>query len=379
VALVTRRITIAVLAAFLIGAVLAVPASSKSGPAAVAKKKAKKCKKGKKGKKGKGKKRNGCKTGGGNSSGTGLPGQATPAAPTQPNPPDTPPARQVASLGLAANPVLAGNSTTGQVTLDAAAPAGGQQVDLQSSSPSRVSVPASVVVAPGQTSASFSVSTTVGAPLTATLTGSIGASNASTQLNVVDTESVTSLKLERQCFTFGTFSLNRVALDVPARADTAVALSSSDDAVLDVPDSVIVPEDQTSAFFTATALLDSPLVTVTATLGTSQATDSAPVSATPPVPNADALTVNPEAVIAGNGSTGTVTLDCEAPPGGATVTLTADSGIGVPPSVVVPEGQLSVDFLITTDGGLTDGQYGISATAGDTVNATLTIDSSLPT
>ena len=38
-----RRITIAVLAAALAGAVLAVPASSNSGPAAVAKKKAKKC------------------------------------------------------------------------------------------------------------------------------------------------------------------------------------------------------------------------------------------------------------------------------------------------------------------------------------------------
>jgi len=45
VSLVIRRITIAVLAAFLAGAVLAVPASSKGGPAVVAKKKAKKCKK----------------------------------------------------------------------------------------------------------------------------------------------------------------------------------------------------------------------------------------------------------------------------------------------------------------------------------------------
>jgi hypothetical protein len=376
VSLAIRRITIAVLAAALAGAVLAVPASSESGPAAIAKKKAKKCKKGKKGKK----KRKGCKGGSGNSSGFSLPGQATPATPTPPQPPTNPPGLTLAGITTAANPVLAGSSTTGEVSLDDVAPAGGQQVDLQSSVPSRVSVPSSVVVAPGQASASFPVNTTLGGPVTATLTGSIGASNASTQLNVVDTESVASVKLERQCFTFGVFSSNRVTLDVPARADTVVGLASSDDTSLAVPPGVTVPAGSMSAFFTATAILDSPLVTVTATLGTSQATDSAPVSATPPDPKADELSVDPDTLIAGNGSTGTVTLDCEAPPGGTTVTLSADSGVSVPTSVVVPEGQLSVDFAITTDSGLDDGQYDVSATAGgETVHATLTVDSSLPT
>jgi len=51
-------------------------------------------------------------------------------------------------------------------------------------------------------------------------------------------------------------------------------------------------------------------------------------------------------------------------------------------SVVVPEGALSVDFTITTEGDLDEGQYDISATAlGQTVPFTsqLTIDSSLPT
>jgi len=60
----------------------------------------------------------------------------------------------------------------------------------------------------------------------------------------------------------------------------------------------------------------------------------------------------------------------------------ADSAVGVPVSVVVPEGALSVDFTITTEGDLDEGQYDISATAlGQTVPFTsqLTIDSSLPT
>jgi hypothetical protein len=378
VALVTRRITIAVLAAFLVGAVLAVPASSSSGPQAAAAKKAqKKCKKGKKGKK----KAKRCKRGSGGTSGVGLPGQATPATPKQPNPPGTPPTLHVASVSATPNPVFAGNSTTGLVTVDAPAPSGGQQVDLQSSD-SSVDVPASVIVAPTQTTATFQVNTTEAVAATSTLTASIGGSNATTQLNVVDEASVSSVQLERQCFTpFRPFSSNRVSLDVPAPEDTLVGITS-DSAALEVPAGVTVPDGSTSAFFSVNAVSDAPSVTVTATLGTSQASDTASVSATDPPSHVDDLTLEPDAVVAGNGSQGTVTLECEAP-ADTTVTLAADSGIGLPPGnvVTVPAGELSATFNITTEGDLTDGQYDISATVGaDTpVQATLTIDSSLPT
>ena len=367
-----------VLAAALAGAVLAVPALSASGPQAVAAKKAKKkCKKGKKGKK----KRKGCQRGAPTGSGAGLPGQATRSKPTLPDPPPTLPTLHVASLGVSPTTVLAPNSATGQVTLDAAAPSGGQQVGLESSSPSRVSLPTSVVVAPGETTASFSVGTTIGAPVTSTLTASIGSSNATRQLKVVDTASVTSVKLERQCFTFGPFSSNRVSLDVPAPSDTVVSLVSSDPSALSVPDGATVPSGSSSAFFSVNALAASTSVTVTASLGSSEATASASVTETDPATNADDLTLHPDAVVAGNGSIGTVTLDCEAPPSGTTVTLSSsDPGVGVPPSVIVPAGQLSVSFPITTDASLGDGQFDISATAGgDTRQATLTIDSSLPT
>ena len=379
VTLVIRRITIAVLAAALAGAVLAVPALSASGPQAAAAKKAKKKKCKKKAKKSK--KKKGCKTAGGGTSGGGIPGQATPSSPTKPDDPNNPSNLKVVTFELAAGTVLAPNSTTGTVTVDVAAPSGGQEVDLQSSSPSRVSVPASVVVASGQTQASFSVGTTSGVPVTSTLTASIGSSNATTQLKVVDTASVKSVGLERRCFTFGPFSSNRVSLDVPAPNDTLVSLLSSDPSALSVPAGVTVPSGSSSALFSVNALASSSSLTVTATLGASEATDSASVSELDPATNADELVVNPDTVVAGNGSTGTVTLDCEAPSGGTTVTLsTSDPGVAVPPSVVVPAGQLSVNFPITTDAGLGDGPFDISATAGeDTRHATLTIDSSLPT
>jgi hypothetical protein len=376
VSLVIRRISIAVLAAALLGAVLAVPASSKTGPHAVVSKKAKKCKK-KKGKK----KKKGCKHS--SSSSTGLPGQATPSKPTPPSSPPSGPTLHVSDLGLTANTVLAGNSTTGTVTLDAAAPSGGQHVDLSSDS-SRVTVPGFVVVAPGHTNASFTVDTTAGPPATATLTGSIGASNATVQLSVVDTASVSSVKLERQCFTFGPFSSNRVSLDIPAPSDTAVGLLSSDTTALQVPPSVTVPSGSSSAFFSVNAIGASPLVTVTATLGSSSAFDTAPVSATDPATQAEGATLNPDTVRQGNGSTGTLTLTCEAPPGGTPVTFSSSdpSSVGVPAdgSVTVPAGQLSVDFPITTAVDAGDGPYDISVTAGGvTVHATLTLSSILPT
>jgi hypothetical protein len=381
VALVIRRITIAVLAAFLAGAVLAVPASSKSGPATVAKKKTKKCKKGKKGKKAK--KRKGCKRGG--SSVAGLPGEATPASPKQPNTPPTPPDNpvlQVESVALTAGTVLGGNSTTGQVTVDDFAPAGGQVVNLQSDSP-RASVPGSVLVAAGQKSASFQVTTTSGPPTTATLAASIGTSTADTQLSIVDHASVSSVKLERRCFTFGPFSSNRVSLDVPAPADTLVGLSS-DSAALTVPSGVTVPSGSTSAFFSANAVSDSSSVTVTATLGTSQASDTVSVSETDPPTHADDLTLNPDTVVPDSASIGTVTLDCEAPPAGTVVTLSAPSGITVPPTVMVDPGELSKDFPIAIEPGTPDDNYEISANVQgdppeDAVQATLHVVSVLPT
>jgi hypothetical protein len=382
VALVIRRITIAVLAAFLAGAVLAVPASSKGGPAVVAKKKAKKCKKGKKGKKAK--KRKGCKRG---SDSVGLPGEATPASPKQPNTPPPPPDNpvlQVESVALTTGTVLGGNSTTGQVTVDDFAPSGGQVVNLQSDSP-RASLPGSVLVAAGQKSATFQVTTTSGPPTTATLTASIGTSTANTELSIVDHASVSSVKLERRCFTFGPFSSNRVSLDVPAPADTLVGLSSNS-AALTVPSGVTVPSGSTSAFFPVNAVSDSSSVSVTATLGSSQASDTVSVSETDPPTHTNGLTLNPDTVTPDSASTATVTLDCEAPAGGTVVNLSSvdPSHVHAPATVTVPADERSVTFQVTTEPDTADDNYDISANVqgdppADAVQATLHVVSVLPT
>jgi hypothetical protein len=257
-------------------------------------------------------------------------------------------------------------------------------VDLQSTD-SSVGLPASVVVPAGQKTASFSITTTRETPATATLTASIGASTATAQLSVVVTASVASVELQSHCLTPDTpFPSNRVNLDVPAPEDTTVDLSSDPDGILSMPESVVVPSGQTSALFSVTGIA-SGTVTVTGSLGSSQASDTGTVSAVAD-PKPDLLTLSPESILAGGSSNGVVTLDCAAPEGGTEVTLTAkgpgnaaDPILNInPTTVTVPAGADSAPFTVETTGGsdgTLGGVYTITATAGGgTQDATLTVN-----
>jgi hypothetical protein len=71
--------------------------------------------------------------------------------------------------------VIGGDSSSGTVTLTAAAPAGGVQIPLSSDDPAAASVPASVTVLAGATSASFPITTyAVANPQSSLIIGSAG-------------------------------------------------------------------------------------------------------------------------------------------------------------------------------------------------------------
>jgi hypothetical protein len=363
-----RRITLLALAATLTGGMLAMPVSAKKGPVASASK----CKKA-----GKGKHKKKCKRG--RQNGTTLPGQATHPTPTPPpggggtggggGGVTTP---LVSAVGVTDNPVLAGSPTVGQVTISAPAASGGQAVALQSDT-ARAAVPSSVSVAAGQTTATFGITTTAGVPITATLTASIGASSLNAPLDIVQVPSVASVSLQKQCFTgLGSFPSNRVTLNVPAAADTAVALSSDNTSSLTVPDTVNIPSGSKSAFFGVNTLVPAPSpVTVTATLG-GDVTDSASVlAAIPDPPPVSDLSLQPDTVAIGDSSTATVTLACEAP-SNTQVTLTGSAGATVQPTVTVLAGALSATFPVSADG---TGDYLITAAnAGGSDQATLHVE-----
>jgi hypothetical protein len=81
----------------------------------------------------------------------------------------------LASLTLNPTTVAGGATSIGTVTLSAPAPSGGIIVNLSSSHPARASVPATVTILSGTSSASFNVTTTKGSrKITATITASQG-------------------------------------------------------------------------------------------------------------------------------------------------------------------------------------------------------------
>jgi hypothetical protein len=97
-----------------------------------------------------------------------------PPAPSPPPPPPPPPAPAPALSTVAVNPtdVVGGTPATGTVTLTASAPAGGVQVALSSDNTVAATVPASVTVPAGSTSASFPITTnTIGNPQSALIIG----------------------------------------------------------------------------------------------------------------------------------------------------------------------------------------------------------------
>ena len=81
----------------------------------------------------------------------------------------------LASLTLNPTTVAGGATSIGTVTLSAPAPSGGIVVNLSSSHPARASVPATVTILSGSSSANFNITTTKGSrKITATITASQG-------------------------------------------------------------------------------------------------------------------------------------------------------------------------------------------------------------
>src|SRR3989441_1274743 len=113
--------------------------------------------------------------------------------------------RSVSLSALRVDPssVTGGDSSTGTVTLTAPAPAGGAQVALSSSDPSVASVPDSVAVPAGATSASFTVTTSsVSTSTPVTISGSYSGTTQGASLTVTP-PTLTSLSLSPSSVTAG--------------------------------------------------------------------------------------------------------------------------------------------------------------------------------
>jgi len=256
-------------------------------------------------------------------------------------------------LGVAVSPttVVGGSQTTvtGTVTLGGIAASAGDTMTLTSSNPSLASIPASVTVAGGATTATFAVTTSaVTSTQTVTITASFNGTSKTTTLTL-NPYTVTSIALNPATVLGGSSSTGTVTISqAPANAPVTVTLSSGNkDAQL--PASVSVPAGSTTATFTVTtsSVSNNETVTITAAIGTSKQAAQLTINAA----TLTALTVSPSSVGGGLPSTGTVTISQAAPTGGVTVTLSSDNGSAtVPLSVTVAAGSKTATFNISTTG-----------------------------
>jgi hypothetical protein len=178
--------------------------------------------------------------------------------------PSASPAR-LSSLSIAPATVVGGNTATGTVGLDAAAPPEGALVTLASTGP--VSVPASVTVPAGATTAGFPISTSgVTSPSPGTVLAGYNGDSRQAGLTV-SPAALAALSLNPSTVASGGTSTGTVALNgAAAGAGAVVQLSSSSPSAATVPSSVAISAGSTSATFTVSAkLVNSATATISAT------------------------------------------------------------------------------------------------------------------
>ena len=266
----------------------------------------------------------------------------------------TPVAAGLSSLGVNPSSVVGGSPSTGTVTLTGPAPVGGALVSLSSDNTSAATVPASVTVAAGASSATFTITTSpVSGSTAVNLSALYGGITRSAPLTVTPVAAgLSSLGVNPSSVVGGSPSTGTVTLSGPAPVGGAlVSLSSDNTSAATVPASVTVAAGASSATFTITTnpVSGSTAVNISALYG--GITRTAPLTVTPVAAGLSSLGVNPSSVVGGSPSTGTVTLSGPAPVGGALVSLSSDNTLAatVPASVTVAAGASSATFTITTN------------------------------
>ncbi len=299
---------------------------------------------------------------------------------------------QFASLGITSAPTLnavslspttvaGGNSSTGTVTLSAAAPSGGTIVTLSDNS-AVATTPASVTVAAGSTSRTFTVSTSaVTSPTPVAISGSSGGITRSATLTVNPPTPVAPTLQSPAGGATGvaqpvTLDWNDVtgATSYEVRVDDSSTISSPYVAnpTVTVSQAILTGLPARQLWWRVRAR------NAAGTFGPFSSTRSFTPLAASTTPSLSTLAVSPASVVGGASSTGTVTLTAAAPSGGAVVTLTsANAAASVPASVTVAASATSATFTVTTTAVTAPTAVTLTATWGG-VNRTATLAVNAP-
>jgi len=279
---------------------------------------------------------------------------------------------ELRSISLNPSHVFGGATSTGTATLSEAAPSGGTTVTLASDN-AAATVPASVSVPAGATSATFAVTTSsVGANTHAKVTGTVGSRSREAELEIT-TLSLTSVIITPKSVSGGASATGVVNLNGAAPSVGTVVTLTSNSASATVPASVTVASGATSATFaiSTSAVASQTPVKVQATLGNKSETGELLIEPTVSF----ALALGATTVGGGSITTGTVTLASAAPAGGLEVQVSSDnSAVKVEKDIRISSGKTTGKFDVLTTGVATSTTATITATIGGvSETATLTV------
>jgi cyclophilin family peptidyl-prolyl cis-trans isomerase len=269
-------------------------------------------------------------------------------------------ATQTVTVTVDKSSIAEGGTATGTITLSQAAPAGGLVVYLSSSDTGEATVPASVTIAAGQTTATFAISgkqdNTIDGSQSVTITAtpaSLGYAVGTASLNVTDATNTISVSIDMTSILETGSATGLVTLSQAApEGGLLVTLSSSDTGEATVPATIFIEAGKTFKTFTVTGVKDGAIdgsqsVTITAT-GADYTSGTASLSVRDATQTVS-VTIDKSSISEAGTAIGTITLSQAAPAGGLVITLSSSSTTDatVPASVTIPEGSTTATFTIT--------------------------------
>jgi uncharacterized repeat protein (TIGR03803 family) len=273
-------------------------------------------------------------------------------------------------LNLVVNPggIYGGNSALGTVTLSAAQ--GSDTIVSLTSNGLTASVPPTVTIPAGTTSATFTVTTTpVLSGGTATTGGWVwiacAAGLASQAVpTTVYAAVVHAVSASPSTVVGGVSSTGTVSLSSPAPTGGATVTLSSSSLDAQVPASVYIAAGSLSTTFaiTTSPVYSNETLSISASFGGKSVSTGFAIGSSD---SAHYVSASPSSVTGGATSTGTVAISSPAPSGGTVVTLTSSNpDLQVPVSVTVLSGNTTATFPITTSRVSANESVNISATLG---------------
>jgi RHS repeat-associated protein len=273
-------------------------------------------------------------------------------------------APSITAFAFAPRTVRGGSSVTGTLTLDGAAPERGITIGIDSDS-RLLTVPASVSVAAGEQSVTFTADATI--PVESEVPVSVSATlgeRVTTAIVTIMPPALTGLSVNPSSAVGGDPVTATPTIDGRAAASgAAVTITASDPSLVAAPSGTAIPA---GAMTTSVQLPTNPVAATTPVIVSASrqgVTRSTTVTLVPPPVTLASFTLASTSVIGTNDVAATLTLSGPAPAPGVEVELTSSNPpvASVPPVVTVAAGASSATFIVTTSLVTADTQVAITA------------------